>query len=238
MDFIRRFAVVGFGIVSFWACRADAQLNSWTNPASANWESNYWSLGLLPGANQSVFITNSGYKAVGVFSSTVSGYPGSLTVSNLTIAAPGNALSTVLLNYVGTGVPLRILNGCEVDTNGSLINELLGIEDRGPKWRPIQHPRRHGHGRRRILKRIQRHTRERRKTATDERHREFFAGLRRVWRRHDEPGDTGRRDGERHIPDLWRRVPVNRRHSDGRGDRRLLGRRANDSDTEAPIPAR
>ena len=97
--------------------------NSWTNPASGRWEdATNWFLGILPASNQNVSITNSGYKAVGILGSTVSGFPDSLTVSNLTVSAPGNALSTLLLNYTGTSVPLHVLNGCTIGANGSLQN--------------------------------------------------------------------------------------------------------------------
>src|SRR6516164_5540367 len=97
-------------------------LNDWTNPVSAHWESSSWSLGVLPASNQTVTITNAGYKAVDIDSATVSGYPDSLTVSNLTVSAPTNGLGTLLLNYAGTAAPLRVLNGCTIGTNGTLDN--------------------------------------------------------------------------------------------------------------------
>ncbi len=97
-------------------------VNNWTNPASAHWQDPYWSLGILPASNQTVNITNDGYKAVNIDSGTVSGYGGSLTVSNLQVSAPTNALSTLLLNYAGLGTPLKVLNGCTIGTNGTIDN--------------------------------------------------------------------------------------------------------------------
>ncbi|SPE60960.1 exported hypothetical protein [Verrucomicrobia bacterium] len=97
-------------------------LNDWTNPVSARWESSSWSLGILPASNQTVSITNAGYKAVDIDSATFLGYPDSLTVSNLTVSAPTNGLSTLLLNYAGTAAPLKVLNGCTIGTNGTLDN--------------------------------------------------------------------------------------------------------------------
>jgi hypothetical protein len=98
-----------------------AQVNSWTNPLSANWEeTNSWSLGALPSASQSIFITNSGYKGVGIFPNVPGQFADSLTVSNLTVSAPANALSTLILNYFGTNVPLRVLQNCEIGTNGTI----------------------------------------------------------------------------------------------------------------------
>jgi hypothetical protein len=108
--------------LSVGAYNVAAQINSWTNLTSGHWDEFYWSLGSLPGPTQSVFVTNSGYKGVGVFPSTVVSNPASLTVSNLQVSAPANAGSLVLLNYAGTGLPLRVRSGCDVRTNGTLRN--------------------------------------------------------------------------------------------------------------------
>jgi hypothetical protein len=103
--------------------RAQGQLvNNWTNPVSAPWQSASWSLGILPAADQTVNITNDGYKAVNIDSATVAGFPDSLTVGNLAVSAPSNALNTLLLNYIGTAVPLKVLDGCVIGTNGTLDN--------------------------------------------------------------------------------------------------------------------
>lgn len=108
---------------------AQGQLvNNWTNPVSAKWESPSWSLGILPAANQTVNITNAGYKAVNIDSVTFANYPGSLTVSNLAVSAPSSALSTLLLNYAGTAAPLKVLNGCTIGTNGTLDNFASSFE--------------------------------------------------------------------------------------------------------------
>src|SRR5205085_3088527 len=61
-------------------------------------------------------------------SSTISGFPASLTVNNRTISAPSNALSTLLLNYAGTGVPRRILNAGSIGANGSLQNYYSSLQ--------------------------------------------------------------------------------------------------------------
>jgi hypothetical protein len=100
-----------------------AQFNNWTNTASGNWEDAVnWSLGLRPAANQTIAISNPGYKAVGISSSTAANFPASLTINNLSISAPTNTLNTLLLNYAGTGIPLRVLNSCSVGSNGTLLN--------------------------------------------------------------------------------------------------------------------
>ena len=99
-----------------------AQTNSWIIPASGHWENLSWSLGIPPAVNQSVMITNGGSKAVGVFPTTAANFPGTMTVSNLTIYAPSNSQNTLLLNFVGTAVPLQVLNDCTIGTNGSILN--------------------------------------------------------------------------------------------------------------------
>jgi hypothetical protein len=122
-------ATIGVLISSlFLACRAPAQVNSWTSSTSGHWEDSSWSLGVLPAASQTVCITNSGYKAVGIFPSTTAEHSGSLTVSNLLLAAPPDGLTTLLLNYAGTAVPLNVLGRCEIDTNATLLNLYSAFE--------------------------------------------------------------------------------------------------------------
>jgi hypothetical protein len=101
-----------------------AQVNSWINPASTNWEdSASWSLGILPAANQSVMITNGGYKAVGIFPTTPVNLPAAMTVSDLTISATAGSANTLLLNYFGTAIPLNVLSNCSIiGTNGRILS--------------------------------------------------------------------------------------------------------------------
>ena len=97
-----------------------AQVNSWINPTSGNWDdASSWSLGILPGSSQSIMITNSGFKAVAINSSTPINFPGSMSVSNLTITSPTNGANTLLMNYVAAGNPLVI--GVDSNNPGSLI---------------------------------------------------------------------------------------------------------------------
>jgi hypothetical protein len=83
-----------------------AQTNSWTNSASGNWEDSYWSLGVLPGTNQTIFITNSGIKVVTIGPGTAEGAPGSLSMDSLTISSPSNSANILLLNDAGFDTPL------------------------------------------------------------------------------------------------------------------------------------
>ncbi len=98
-------------------------VNSWTNPASARWDSSTnWSFHTLPASNQTVSIANEGYKAVNIDDATFANFPASVTVSNLFVGAPTNALSTLLLNYAGLNTPLKVLNNCTIGPNGTLAN--------------------------------------------------------------------------------------------------------------------
>ena len=55
-------------------------------------------------------------------------------VSNLVVAAPTNALSTLLLNYTGLATPLRVLNACTIGTNGTIDNFAGSFEVRRLSW--------------------------------------------------------------------------------------------------------
>jgi len=115
-----------------WPGTSLGQVNSWTKPTSGVWEEPWWSLAELPSIEQSgVMITNAGYKAVAVGISTRDFHPNSMTISNLTVAAPANSSNTLLLNYAGGGVPLRILDSLTLGSNASLINLASSLKVEG-----------------------------------------------------------------------------------------------------------
>jgi hypothetical protein len=98
-------------------------INSWTNIHSGRWDSvTNWSLDTLPASTQTVYIANDGYKAVNIDFATFTGFSNSMTVSNLFVAAPTNALSTLLLNYAGLDATLKVLSSCVIGTNGTIDN--------------------------------------------------------------------------------------------------------------------
>ncbi len=109
------------GLVAF------GQVNSWTKPTSGAWEEPVWSLGILPNSSQTIEFTNAGFKAIGINPATVSGFPGSLTINHLDVFAPANSSNTLLLNFIGTNVPLQVLNGVNVGTNGRILNLFAGL---------------------------------------------------------------------------------------------------------------
>lgn len=103
-------------------------VNSWINPASGNWDqAANWSLGVLPNSSQTVFITNSGWKAVAINSSTAANFPDSMTVTNLTIRGAWDTENVLLLNYVGTDVPLTVLNGLTLQDMAQIVNFNSGL---------------------------------------------------------------------------------------------------------------
>jgi hypothetical protein len=117
-------------LAAVMASVAPAQIvNNWINPVSARWESlANWSLGSLPAANQTVNITNAGYKAVDLDSVTFANFPETVTVSNVVLAAPTNGLNTLLLNYAGLNTPFKVLNGCSIGANAKLDNFYSSFE--------------------------------------------------------------------------------------------------------------
>ena len=115
-------------VMAFTSIFASAQVNSWINPASGNWDDPpSWSLGVLPSSSQSVMITNSGFKAVAINPSTPANFPDSMTVSNLTIAGSTNSENTLLLNFFGTAIPLTVLNGLTVADDAQVLNLNSGL---------------------------------------------------------------------------------------------------------------
>jgi hypothetical protein len=82
------------------------QTNSWTGSTSGNWEDSNWSLGVLPGTNQSIFITNSGTKVVTIGAGTAKNFSDSLSMDYLKISSPTNSANFLLVNDAGLDRPL------------------------------------------------------------------------------------------------------------------------------------
>jgi T5SS/PEP-CTERM-associated repeat protein len=100
------------------ALEAAAATNSWTAPVSDRWDTNgAWSLLVRPDGSQTVFITNSGTKTVTIDAGTSGSFPGSMTVTNLTVSGRGSATNTLFLNSAGTGVPLTVLTDFTLSSN-------------------------------------------------------------------------------------------------------------------------
>jgi hypothetical protein len=99
-------ALIGLLFYAGWCLNAGAQPNSWTDSVSGYWEDPDWSLGALPGTNQTILFTNAGWKALGITANTAQNYPQTLWVDSVTISSPTNSFNTLLLNYAGFVTPL------------------------------------------------------------------------------------------------------------------------------------
>src|ERR1051326_882826 len=106
---------------------ASAQvINSWTNSGSSDWQyQTNWSLGVRPAQNQTIMLTNQGWKAIGI--NPPIDFPDLMTVSNLTIQGAWDTENVLLLNYFGTAVPLTVLNGLTLRDMARIVNFNSGL---------------------------------------------------------------------------------------------------------------
>ncbi len=105
------FSLLRFCLVAGILCltvRIDAQDNVWTGAASGNWQDASWSLGTLPATNQTIWVTNYGWKAVQIGGDTANNFPQSLNVNAINLSSPTNSFNTLLLNYAGGATPLTV----------------------------------------------------------------------------------------------------------------------------------
>ena len=97
----------------------DAQTNSWVGAVSGYWDDPHWSLGALPGTNQTILFTNAGWKALGITANTAQKFPQTMSVDSITISSPTNSFNTLLLSYVGFQTPLKV-NALTVGSNAAV----------------------------------------------------------------------------------------------------------------------
>ncbi|HWV98962.1 MAG TPA: hypothetical protein VNZ64_04640 [Candidatus Acidoferrum sp.] len=126
-----RAALMGFLFCAGWCLDAGAQINSWTGSVSGNWESPDWSLGVLPGPNQTILFTNAGWKALVIGPNTAQTFPQTLTVDSVTISSPTNSFDTLLLNYSGFQTPLKV-NSLTVGSNSAVTMLSSALQLNGP----------------------------------------------------------------------------------------------------------
>ena len=92
--------------------------NSWVTTGPGNWgTATNWSSGQVPGAGDSISITNGSTKTVSIDSGTPAN---SLTVSNLTIATPGATVNTLNINTTIDYPPVRVLNNFRLERGGAI----------------------------------------------------------------------------------------------------------------------
>ncbi|MGA2138136.1 MAG: hypothetical protein ABSH14_04660, partial [Verrucomicrobiia bacterium] len=96
--------------------------NSWTD-GSDKWEtSTNWSHGTAPSSTDDAdLITNAGNNTVTIDATTAGSFPGTMTIRNLTVSAPGIATNTLFLNNAGTNTPLQVLGVLQLGTNGAMV---------------------------------------------------------------------------------------------------------------------
>jgi hypothetical protein len=106
-----------------------AQINSWTNSASGNWEDSYWSLGVLPGTNQTILFTNQGIKTLTIGTKTVQNFPDTLSVDSITISAPATSSNELVLRNAGPDSPLVVARDFTIDGNsaGEVYSSALDV---------------------------------------------------------------------------------------------------------------
>jgi uncharacterized repeat protein (TIGR03803 family)/T5SS/PEP-CTERM-associated repeat protein len=96
--------------------------NSWTD-GSGKWETaTNWSHATAPSSTDAAdLITNAGNNTVTIDATTAGSFPGTMTIRNLTVSAPGVATNTLFLNNVGTNTPLRVLGVLTLGTNAAMV---------------------------------------------------------------------------------------------------------------------
>jgi hypothetical protein len=122
LGFWGMFSLFGAGYLS------GQTINSWTNPTSGAWEDMHWSLGQLPDQGQSVFISNPGWKTVGIGATTVQDFSESLNPTSITISSPTNSHNELLLNNAGFQTSLSVQQ-LVINSNAALttLSSLLTV---------------------------------------------------------------------------------------------------------------
>src|SRR5438876_739717 len=112
-----------------------ATTNSWIKPGSGDWQDQTaWSLGVLPAQDQTIMLTNQGWKAIAIWPSTVQNFSETLNVSSVILGGYTDSFNTLLLNYAGYEVPLTI-GSINVGTNSgitALASALTVSSNSGP----------------------------------------------------------------------------------------------------------
>jgi thrombospondin type 3 repeat protein len=146
-----RFEIWFVRMLLFWGMAQTgiiyAQVNSWNNSQSGTWEwggTTNWSLNAAPALSQSaIFITNvvngplgGHFRTINIDATTPTS---TLTISNLTLSAPGSGFTTGshntinLANNAGSNAPLNIIKTLFIANGGNLFitNSTLQLEGLG-----------------------------------------------------------------------------------------------------------
>jgi hypothetical protein len=108
-----------------------AQDNVWTSNIGGNWQDASWSLGIAPATNQTIWVTNYGWKAVQIGADTAQSFPESLCVDAVNISSPPNTFNTLLLNYAGSATPLTV-KSLTISSNSAVQMFSSALQINGP----------------------------------------------------------------------------------------------------------
>jgi hypothetical protein len=123
-----RNSIILTAVISF-ALSSSSQINSWTKSTSGSWHEPFWSLGVLPDANQShITVKNAGWKAVAIDRVTARDFPESLNIPRLTVSSPTNTMNTLMLNFAGLQSPLRVAGDFDLGSNSVLLTISSALE--------------------------------------------------------------------------------------------------------------
>src|SRR5437762_7045516 len=120
LGFRNRLIVMLVAALAPWLATGQT-VNIWTKPASGYWEEPFWSVGRLPSPDDQVMFTNSGWKALAIGSSTVRDFPQTLQVRDITMASPVDSFNTLLLNFTGFEVPLKVSGRLTIEHDATLM---------------------------------------------------------------------------------------------------------------------
>ena len=107
-------------------------LNSWVSPFSGKWETpQNWSVGVPSPIFDTVYITNTGSKTVSIDATTAT-FSNTMTVTNLTLTAPGGATNALALSNIPANSPLHVVANLSILPGGILtINSSTLTVDNG-----------------------------------------------------------------------------------------------------------
>jgi hypothetical protein len=117
-------------LLILFAISAQAQnaINAWTNGSGGNWQDLRWSLGMRPGAEQSIFLTNRGRKVVTIDPITSHNFSQTMQVSQLTLFATRDSFNLLFLNSAGLQTPF-VAGELNIGTNSgvTVLQSLMTI---------------------------------------------------------------------------------------------------------------
>ncbi len=116
-------AVLALGVALIAPAVLAQSTNSWVG-GLGKWETGTnWSLGIAPSSGDLAdLITNGGNNTATIDATTATNFPGTMTVSNLTVIGSSGSTNALILDNAGTAIPLQILaDALTLDTNAFMV---------------------------------------------------------------------------------------------------------------------